>query len=164
MSRSSISTASLSDTDSLPSTPTTPTTQYTLSSTPSVITITIVNPTPHSLQAIKNNHGWNHLQDPICPNSDGTLVLHSPNTGKAAYILGDTGDVIEVAGGMGTGDHPMVKLCPEFGGGENAVLEAVMKAPGHFVYRLPEIEHIGPAVSVEGVSGELMVTHLSPCF
>ncbi|KAK6330674.1 hypothetical protein TWF718_002871 [Orbilia javanica] len=168
--RSSISTSSISDTDSFPSTPTTPTTQYTLPvvpSTPStaVITITIINPTPHPLQAIKNNHGWDHIQDPICPNSDGTLILHSPNTGKAAYILGDTGDVIEVAGGKGTGDYPMVKLCPEFGGGENEVLEAIMKEPGHFVYKLPEVEHISPGViGVEGLSGELMASHFNPCF
>ncbi|KAK6342161.1 hypothetical protein TWF730_001640 [Orbilia blumenaviensis] len=160
MSRSSISVSSMSDTDSFPSTPTTPTTQYTLSSK-TVTTITIINPTPHPLQAIKNNHGWNHLQDPICPNSDGTLVLHSPNTGKAAYILGDTGDVIEVAVGMG--DDPTVKLCPEFGGGENAVLKGVMKEPGHFVYRLPEIVHISPVVSVEG-EGEEVLNHFNPCF
>ncbi|KAF3287402.1 hypothetical protein TWF173_005519 [Orbilia oligospora] len=171
MSRSSISTSSLSDTDSFPSTPTTPTTQFTLplssGCSPTVITITIINPTPYSLQAIKNNHGWNHLQDPICPNSDGTLILHSPNTGKAAYILGDTGDVIEVAGGIGMGDHPMVKLCPELGGGDNEVLECVMKEPGHFVYRLPEMEHMDHAhamVEMEGLSTDLMVNNFTPCF
>lgn len=55
---------------------------------------------------------------------------------------------------MGLGDHPMVKLCPEFGGGENEVLEGVMKEPGHFVYKLPEVEHMhaGPAmIEVEGI-------------
>ncbi|KAK6522346.1 hypothetical protein TWF281_002912 [Arthrobotrys megalospora] len=157
-----MSRSSMSDGDSLPSTPTTPTTQYSLPipTTPTITTITIINPTPHPLQAIKNNHGWNHLQDPICPNSDGTLVLHSPNTGKAAYILGDTGDVIEVAGGKG---DPTVKLCPEFGGGENAVLKGVMKEPGHFVYRLPEIVHISPEI-VEGDCGEMMANHFHPCF
>ncbi|EPS35420.1 hypothetical protein H072_11234 [Dactylellina haptotyla CBS 200.50] len=99
-----------------------------------VTTITIINPTPHPLQAIKNNQAWVSLQDPISPNSDGVLVLHSPNSGRAAYILGETGDVIEVAGGKG---DPMVKLCPDLGDGDTAYLEGVMKEPGHFVYTLP---------------------------
>ncbi|KAK6502609.1 hypothetical protein TWF506_003189 [Arthrobotrys conoides] len=181
MSLPSISTSSLSDTDSFPSTPTTPTTQYPLPT----ITITIINPTPHSLQAIKNNKAWIHLQDPIRPNSDGKLILHHPttNTGKAAYILGDTGDVIEVAGGIGIGmvgdRYPLqVKLCPEFGGGENEVLEGVMMEPGHFVYRLPELEHeiedmnilhhhhhTGVSEVVDaGGNAELGVSHFNPCF
>ncbi|KAK6542417.1 hypothetical protein TWF694_006372 [Orbilia ellipsospora] len=105
-----------------------------------ITTITIINPTPHPLQAIKNNQAWVSLQDPISPNSDGVLVLDSQNTGKAAYILGETGDVIEVAGGRG---DPMVKLCPEVGGGDNAYLQGVMKEPGHYVYTLPELINVG---------------------
>ncbi|KAF3901808.1 hypothetical protein AA313_de0206079 [Arthrobotrys entomopaga] len=104
-----------------------------------ITTITIINPTPHSLEAIKNNQAWVSLQDPISPNSDGVLILDSHNSGKAAYILSETGDVIEVAGGRG---DPMVKLCPEVGGGDVAYLQGVMKEPGHFVYTLPGLVHV----------------------